>query len=164
MSHLDAVPEDATNAVSHFNQIVTGEEGYFSFEFIPNGPEGFYHLSLSSMDGDIQAYDLRLMSDLYAEVSIKDKTIDNIKAGDSFTCNVDVVGTNSITKVYNVYLALFNEGRLVKTYSKYDEVMHNAYRKTTHINIEDAPEFDKIKAFVREQELKPVTNSPEIIR
>ncbi len=164
MSHLDAVPEDATNAVSHFNQIVTGEGGYFSFEFIPNGPEGIYHLSLSSMDKDVQAYDLRLMSDLYAEVSIKDKNITDVNEGDSITCNVEVIGTNPITKVYDVHLAFYKEGRLVKVYSKPDEIMNNSYTKLTAIDIEDAPDFDKIKAFVWEQELKPVVNSPEIIK
>ena len=164
MSYLDAVPEDATNAISHINQILTDEEGYFTFEFIPDGPEGIYHLSLSSMDGDVQNYNLRLMSDLYAEVSIKDKNISEVKEGDSFTCNVEVIGTNPITKVYDVYIALYQNKKLVNVYAKKDEVMNNSYTKLTHVDIENAPAFDEIKAFVLEQELKPVVSSAKIMK
>lgn len=162
MSYIDADAEDSTNAVSYFDQIITEENGYFSYKFTPQGPEGIYTLVLSSYDGDERSYDLRLMSELYSKVIIKDKTVDEIKAGDSFAVDVEVIGTNPISKVYNVYVALYNEGRLVSTYAKTDEVMNKMYTKTTHIDIENAPEFDKIKAFVWEKELKPLTNSPEI--
>ena len=70
------------------------------------------------MDGDVQNYNLRLMSDLYAEVSIKDKNISEVKEGDSFTCNVEVIGTNPITKVYDVYIALYQNKKLVNVYAK----------------------------------------------
>ncbi len=164
MSYLDLNSTDATTAASYFNQVITGKDGYFSYEFIPDGPEGIYEFKMSSFDGDERSYDLRLMSELFAEVSIKDNTIDKIKEGDSFVCNVDVTGTNSVTKVYNVYVALYKGDRLVKACVKTDEVMSNQSEKLTEVPIENAPDFDKIKAFVWEKELKPLTNSPEINR
>ena len=47
---------------------------------------------------------------------------------------------------------------------KKDEVMNNSYTKLTHVDIENAPAFDEIKAFVLEQELKPVVSSAKIMK
>jgi len=164
MSYLNLEEDDATGAAAYFDQIKTGIEGYFDYKFEPNGPEGYYTFVMSSADGDLREYSLKLKSELFAEVSPKNKEITDIKEGDSFVCSVNVTGTNTVTKVFDVFVALYDGDKLVAAYSKNDEIMRESNSKTTEIPVENAPYFNKMKAFVWEKDLRPVTNSPELVK
>jgi len=88
--------------------------------------------------------------------------IDDIAIGEKFTVAVNVTGEKKLNKVYNVYVALFNDNCLVNVLGKTGEVMDNELLKTTEIEMVAESEFDEIRAFAWESNMKPITNSVSI--
>lgn len=161
-SFKDLTTENETETLSYFNQCLTSYKGVYEFEFSPKDGEGVYLLNIASEDGETFETYIDLRSKLTCSATVKDKAIDDIAVGEKFTVSVNVTGENKVYKVYNVYVALFNDNRLVNVLSKTGEVMDNELTKTTEIEMVAESEFDEIRAFAWESNMKPIANSVSI--
>ncbi len=160
--YADLTTENEMETLSYFDQCITKVEGVYEFEFSPADGEGVYLLKLASEDGEAFETYIDLRSKLSCTAEVKDKSIDDIAAGETFSVNVSVTGENKVYKEYNVYVALFKDNRLVKVCGKTGEVMDNVLSKTTTLEMTADCEFDEIRAFAWEPDMTPIGNSVTI--
>lgn len=158
------VADEVLNTAAYFDQTVTKDGGMFEYRFSPMYGEGIYGIKLSSKDEELIIKDLDLRSVLTADITIRNKNLSDIAAGESFICDVTVSGTNKVSKEYNVYAALYNGDKLIGVYAKSGEQMSNELSKVTSFTMSADYQIDKIRAFAWEDDMNPLTGAAELLR
>lgn len=162
--YADLTTENEMQTLSYFDQCTSKIEGVYEFEFSPQDGEGVYLLKLASEDGETFETYIDLRSKLVCTAEIQGKSINDVKTGEKFTVDVNVIGENEVYKEYNVYVALYSGNRLVKVFGTNGEVMNNVRSKTTSIELVSEYEFDEIRAFAWEPDMTPLGNSVTIAK
>lgn len=154
--------DSVTDTICYFAQAKTDSMGVFEYSFNPLHGEGIYLVKFSSGDGEIFTRSMDLRSKLSCEAEVVGKNLKELEAGEAFSVNVTVTGQNKISKMYDVYLALYSGGKLVGVQVRQNEIARDVVSKITTFDVLSDYKIDEIRAFAWENGMIPISESAEL--